>query len=418
MRSGGTRCAFATVAAMVLWMAPWLSTCGANQAPRGQSHGASCLNTAKQDVEEVLDFRSNTHVFENAAITAFDRDWIVSGVETDASAEDVSAIRRVRVVGKAEGDIGPPRRSVPWPMEFPTPVTISGKRWGLIWAEAEPVGTYSGKWLPTMLTHLWFAERSAKKWETPVLVLQTSLSMSWGTERNIQIAPDQGTFLSVIAIESLSQHRIMFGRLGVDLYPVPMNDELLPDATSFVIDSRGRITLVAHVLTKSSLSAPGVFLLMTSGDGGKSWSRPQRIWRPSEGAVRAVRLHQDAKSTLHLLWTSGNGNVMHHAAASTTNEWKDVPVPFGKERIVGWVSGINQCGKLAVIAALPHPRGPDFQATLWEGKWSALQDAFPDFRGVYLFDGVGRNGSWFVGWSGDRVTRSTPLTIKAWTTRQ
>jgi hypothetical protein len=153
---------------------------------------------------------------------------------------------------------------------------------------------------------------------------------------------------------------------------------------------------------------------MTSGDGGRTWGVPEPIWSV-RGAVTNLRLHRDGAGALHLLWTEGFVS-MHHIHQDSTGTWTRSEQGGGPDVFAfSGVSGINQCGRLAVARVVVGADG-EFRLHVMEwvdGQWRS-SEGLSGTQAIYVFDGTGPTGAWFVGWSGPGEGRAGPL---VWTAR-
>lgn len=372
-------------------------------------------------ITEVLDFRSATRLFEHAGVTALGEEWVVAGTEGDAAwdtPDDVAASsRQPRIVQRNKGQLSIPHRDSQLPMELPIPVAISDTQWGLVWAEAQPFPGFQGQWIPTVFTRLWLAEHEPDGWHLPRQILKSKLGISWETNRTIVPRKGQGTLLMVVASETLAKRHITFGSISRVLNRIELPSEITPWVATFILEKDGSVVIIAQVKPTGTAPVKGPLVMMQLPQGSTSIAAIDTIWHDSE--VARLRAHRDRKGTVHVLWTDHDNHLYHIAREPKQSGWISYDTPLLSGIATKWVSGVDRCGRVAVIAhVLYASTDHDFEITHREGaSWSPLQEAFPGFYGLSLFDGIDQDGNWYVGWSGKRKEYAKSGTIKVWLAR-
>ena len=394
------------------------------QAPGGDGSGEkhaglstdTCAEARIRSVTRVVDFQGNTQVWEHAGVNSVAGTLVLAGVEVDAADSARSdAASRVAVVHARNGTLPPPPKPSALPMALPIPVALSDKNWGILWAEAAPVGTFLGKWLPTQFTQLWLSEWSSDGWRTPRKILETSWRISWETNRTVLPGPGSESFVAVVGEQSILNRDVMFGRASAPLQRIDLPSYFTPQAVAFVVNDSGAIELALHVTARRMPSVSGPLFLLKSIDGGKTWTKPHPLWQPTSAQTQIMRMHYDRQGTLHILMQANDDQITHIYRSKAGESWQVQRVPPTTTPLIKWVAGITQCGRLAIMRNVVGTADRDFEIMEWrDQQWSASTSAFPGYLGVYMFDGVTGDGTWYVGWSGSAAPRVAKTPLKVW----
>ncbi len=375
----------------------------------------SCSTRKPSAITVAYALPDRAHVFENAGITAVRGSWVVAGMQVNAT-ESVAPEADVQpvIVHQRLGQLPLPPYGAFRHIHDPIPVMLSDSSWGVVWADAVVVAPFVGTWPADQFNELWTSEYNANGWGPARRLLRTSWSTSWQMNRNVVAGPHSETWIGIIADENILSRRLVLGPVSAELRTVELPAGLTPRAAGFVFRDSTSVDAVVHVGPEGMPSVNGPLLLLESMDQGRSWSRPRPIWQPSKTHTQTVRMHYDRERTLHILWQADDYVIHHISRQQDSQVWKADNVPHPDAPLLEWVSGIDRCGRLAVMAFVLRTE-VDFTVARWtSGRWSKATDAIPQLFGVHLFDGVGTTGAWFTGWSGVRKGSDSKESAKVW----
>lgn len=355
----------------------------------------------------ILHVYDDFRYFRTGGIAQVDGAWVVAGMET--TREDAHGLHgpgAVRALHSHLGDLSPTLEGEgPHGPGTATLLALDHDRWGLVWGEAVPPGE-AGDWPPWAMTKLWLSERYRNGWLPPTEIA-SARRIFWDESGTIRHFSGE-TYLMTAASESgpTPPDRILFGSVRTGLRPVPIPSDVRPLGGGFDVDDKGKVT--ALVLAERT----GVidFLLVISGDRGDTWSDPVHIRRipPQRRLPMGLRVHRDADHHVHIFWEqigqNGSGGARHVMLAPDGAFQKPVQVPSPPGVLLRWATGRDGCGQITMAKEMLMPLldggVPALQVLITkflDGRWTKPVPLIEDYHTAYLIDGLGSDGSWYVG---------------------
>lgn len=343
------------------------------------------------------------HVLVDASVAVAGGKWILAGVEQPMSEDIFSESGALRVVHQDLGVLptdspfaAPGRRQ----LLVPVPPSEGGA-WGVLWADAvPPAGTDPHRWPPRSFNHLLFAEWAGGGWGSTRTVLRTDITINWEVAHTILMSRGRGPLL-VTTVLTPGKWTLQFGSIPSGVKSVPLAPAVVPLAASFVLDARDRAVSVVFAERRDGPARSHAFALTREQDGGRGWSDPEVFWPLTADVIGGLRALIDSAGRLHVLWSHGLGeDRIHHLSSDTGRDWVQETMDEPGGVVVKWVAGIGRLGQPVILRhVLTSWSSMELQLGRWDGSWSFAQIA-PGTQAKEIFEGIGDDGAWYVGWSG------------------
>jgi hypothetical protein len=341
---------------------------------------------------------------------------LLLGTEQDATGSPVGAVDEAAqwplAIHSERGRLALPASQSRAPVGSPLPVLTSDGGWGLLWVEPRP-DDEEGPWpgWDDFPHRLYFARAVDEGWGPANTVLSVDLRIHWEADRTVTYSESRGTLMMLKAEHTLGVRDVLFGSAEGGLRPLPLNPpgvpplalEVRPLLGTFILlpDGRALAAIVAsrHIGRESTRE----ILLLEEESAGGGWSPLTAIWELSSRAGAKLDLHRDRAGFLHILLERGlTGEMLHLVSEDGGRSWAEQPVPSHGGANLGWVTGIDRCGRLAMVrSVMVAINRMEVQLGRWAPEgWSAFATVVDGDHGFYPFSGRGADGTWHVGWSG------------------
>jgi len=355
----------------------------------------------------VLKLESPTGVFKHGGVTATENEVLLFGIEVDAGGPGVDLEEEERTgrgLGSRSGAIQLPAANRRYPAELPVPVPSLDGGWGLLWVEAVPPGGAVGEWPRFFFTRLMYSELEGGRWLPPRVVAEADFRLRWETTRDIEVSPGGGSYLTLVAENSLSKSDLLFGPTSGPMETVPLPSELEPIAGSSLISVDS--VEVFFLAQQEDPQAGGSRVFRISKPLGEpGWQEAELIWDGSSGGVTSLRAIAGPGGSPHLIWSDRHAILHHLWRDPRSGRWQTDRVPDGEGQPLQWFAHPDACEAPTIIRLILAKTGrTHLEISRWGlTGWSEFQSPFPELSPLYLFEGGSSLGEWFVGWSGGGV---------------
>ena len=267
---------------------------------------------------------------------------------------------------------------------FASPVAVANGERGatVIWGESPgtPV-TIAAAWPPTT-THLWAARFDGDHWSKPGQVFQAD-EIKWQKESIGRFTQSNGSSWVAAPYRLGTNSGVVIGRFHGDSVDLRQMSSRAPVGYAAIVVRASGQMLLAFVAPDLSVERDGnsVFVV-TSSDGGTTWSTPTLVSRSGLHPATQVRAIVDGDGFVHLIWLQDTANkelVLRHVVSRDFGlGWSEAQDLNAGPSITLLRVAYEACGSIAAIFEARRAGESGLYQSLWDGAWTAPSRLFPE----------------------------------------